>query len=180
MFVTFSGQMVAHLTVFKNLCKYSRTQNPTLASYITAFFCRYNVVLTVGTYLVPISIVSFAYIKTGRNLWGSKVFGEATAQQLDMIRSKRKVFTHGKHFLKLSYPKASTLFHRKIVKMLIMVVAIFSLCWLPYHIFFLVSWLYRPINEWRHIQEVYLAIYWLAMSSSMYNPFIYCWMNSKY
>lgn len=69
---------------------------------------------------------------------------------------------------------------QQVVKMMIVVVAIFAVCWLPYHIYFIISWRYKEINEWPPIQEVYLAIYWLAMSNSMYNPIIYCWMNSKY
>ena len=28
-------------------------------------------------------------------------------------------------------------------------------------------------------QEIYLSIYWLAMSNSMYNPMIYCVMNNR-
>lgn len=63
---------------------------------------------------------------------------------------------------------------------MIVVVVIFAVCWLPYHVYFILSWRYKEINEWAPIQEVYLAIYWLAMSNSMYNPIIYCWMNSRY
>ena len=29
------------------------------------------------------------------------------------------------------------------------------------------------------IQDIYLIIYWLAMSNSMYNPMIYCYMNQR-
>ena len=29
------------------------------------------------------------------------------------------------------------------------------------------------------IQDIYLSIYWLAMSNSMYNPMIYCYMNQR-
>ncbi|GIY60812.1 hypothetical protein CDAR_308041 [Caerostris darwini] len=31
-----------------------------------------------------------------------------------------------------------------------------------------------------NVQHTYLSIYWLAMSNSMYNPIIYCWMNSRF
>ena len=36
------------------------------------------------------------------------------------------------------------------------------------------------INVTSYIQKLYLGIYWLAMSNSMFNPIIYCWKNSKY
>ena len=65
------------------------------------------------------------------------------------------------------------------VKMMIFQVAIFTVCWFPQHLFFLVSNKYSYINHHIHIQHVYLSIYWLAMCNSIYNPFIYCWMNAR-
>jgi tachykinin-like receptor len=67
----------------------------------------------------------------------------------------------------------------QVVKMMIVVVSIFAVCWLPFHMYFILMALVPQITNTKYIQEVYLAIYWLAMSSSMYNPFIYCWMNSR-
>ena len=62
--------------------------------------------------------------------------------------------------------------------MMIVVVLIFAICWLPQHTYFLVSNQYRQLNEQPYIQHVYLIIFWIAMSNSMYNPIIYCWMNA--
>ncbi|KAH8018653.1 hypothetical protein HPB51_009642 [Rhipicephalus microplus] len=67
-----------------------------------------------------------------------------------------------------------------IVKMMIVVVVIFAVCWLPYHVYFLATHHHPEITQSEYIQHVYLAIYWLAMSNSMYNPIIYCWMNSRF
>lgn len=63
--------------------------------------------------------------------------------------------------------------------MMIVVVLIFGVCWLPFHTYFIVTSCYPAITEAPFIQELYLVIYWLAMSNSMYNPIIYCWMNSR-
>lgn len=81
--------------------------------------------------------------------------------------------------------------------MMIVVVLIFSICWLPYHVYFLVAHHYPEITNWDYIQPLYLSIYFLgelpgcvttpssyplslaAMSNSMYNPIIYCWMNGR-
>ena len=68
---------------------------------------------------------------------------------------------------------------QQVVKMMIVVVVTFAVCWLPYHVYFLLQYTIPEINQWKHIQNVYNVIYWLAMSNSMYNPMIYCWMNSR-
>lgn len=62
--------------------------------------------------------------------------------------------------------------------MLIVVVVIFAVCWLPQHVYFLVTNFY--FSEGTHFQHIYLVIYWVAMSNSMYNPIMYCWMNARY
>lgn len=72
------------------------------------------------------------------------------------------------------------LFSSQVVKMMIIVVCTFALCWLPYHIYFTLQY-FNP--EWylqKFIQQVYLAIMWLAMSSTMYNPIIYCCLNDRW
>ena len=49
-----------------------------------------------------------------------------------------------------------------------------------YHIYFTLQY-FNP--EWylqKFIQQVYLAVMWLAMSSTMYNPIIYCCLNDRW
>lgn len=67
----------------------------------------------------------------------------------------------------------------QVVKMMIMVVCTFAICWLPYHIYFLLQLFNSEIFSEKYIQQVYLAIMWLAMSSTMYNPIIYCCLNDR-
>lgn len=68
---------------------------------------------------------------------------------------------------------------RQVVKMMIIVVCTFAVCWLPYHIYFLLHQFFPEMLEQVFIQQVYLAIMWLAMSSTMYNPIIYYCLNSR-
>ncbi|XP_029056380.1 tachykinin-like peptides receptor 99D isoform X1 [Osmia bicornis bicornis] len=117
----------------------------------------YNVIFTVLTYFLPIGSMTFTYARIGLELWGSQSIGENTAGQLESIRSKRRV-----------------------VKMMIVVVVIFAVCWLPFHVYFIIVSYFPEITNKPYIQEVFLGIYWLAMSNSMYNPIIYCWMNSRF
>ncbi|KAL6446217.1 hypothetical protein ACFW04_001083 [Cataglyphis niger] len=118
---------------------------------------RYNVIFMILTYFLPIGSMTFTYARVGLELWGSQSIGEATARQLENIRSKRRV-----------------------VKMMIVVVVIFAVCWLPFHMYFIVTSYLPEITNEPYIQEVFLGIYWLAMSNSMYNPIIYCWMNTRF
>ncbi|XP_051156529.1 tachykinin-like peptides receptor 99D [Leptopilina boulardi] len=117
----------------------------------------YNVIFMILTYFLPIGSMTFTYARVGLELWGSQSIGEATQRQLDNIRSKRRV-----------------------VKMMIVVVVIFAVCWLPFHMYFIITSYLPEITTGPYVQEIYLAIYWLAMSNSMYNPIIYCWMNSRF
>uniref|UniRef100_A0A1B0DD56 G-protein coupled receptors family 1 profile domain-containing protein n=1 Tax=Phlebotomus papatasi TaxID=29031 RepID=A0A1B0DD56_PHLPP len=117
----------------------------------------YNVVFMFLTYFLPIGSMTFTYARVGIELWGSQSIGECTQRQLENIKSKRRV-----------------------VKMMMMVVLIFAVCWLPFQVYFIVTSYDPEITNKPYIQEVYLGIYWLAMSNSMYNPIIYCWMNSRY
>ncbi|XP_059616176.1 tachykinin-like peptides receptor 99D [Phlebotomus argentipes] len=117
----------------------------------------YNVVFMFLTYFLPIGSMTFTYARVGLELWGSQSIGECTQRQLENIKSKRRV-----------------------VKMMMTVVLIFAVCWLPFQVYFIVTSYDPGITNLPYIQEVYLGIYWLAMSNSMYNPIIYCWMNSRF
>ncbi|KAM7361994.1 tachykinin-like receptor at 99D [Cochliomyia hominivorax] len=117
----------------------------------------YNILFMILTYFLPIISMSVTYSRVGLELWGSKAIGEYTPRQVENVKSKRRV-----------------------VKMMMVVVLIFAVCWLPFHTYFILTSCYPALTETPFIQEVYLFIYWLAMSNSMYNPIIYCWMNSRF
>uniref|UniRef100_S4R5E9 Tachykinin receptor 1 n=1 Tax=Petromyzon marinus TaxID=7757 RepID=S4R5E9_PETMA len=78
--------------------------------------------------------------------------------------------------LKMHYTIRTT---SEVVKMMIVVVCTFAICWLPYHVYFLVYEIDSELFQWKYIQQVYLAVFWLAMSCSMYNPIIYCCLNNS-
>ncbi|XP_035260779.1 neuromedin-K receptor-like isoform X2 [Anguilla anguilla] len=93
----------------------------------------------------------------GQALWGSEIPGEASEHYQNQIQAKRKV-----------------------VKMMIVVVVTFALCWLPFHLYFILGSFNKDIYKQKYIQQVYLAIFWLAMSSTMYNPLIYYCLNQRF
>ncbi|XP_069952980.1 tachykinin-like peptides receptor 99D isoform X2 [Cherax quadricarinatus] len=117
----------------------------------------YNIVFFITTYLLPMLVMLVCYYLIGRELWGSRSIGELTDRQVTSIRSKRRV-----------------------VKMFIIIVTMFGLCWLPQQAFFLYTFHNSQILGTAYIQHIYLACYWLAMANAMINPVIYYWMNARF
>lgn len=84
-------------------------------------------------------------------LWGSKTPGNAeNSRDLNLLKNKKKV-----------------------IKMLLIVVILFCLAWFPLQLYNVLNVTWPSINEYRHINIIFLCCDWLAMSNSCYNPFIY-------
>ncbi|KAL7839261.1 hypothetical protein SRHO_G00259190 [Serrasalmus rhombeus] len=101
--------------------------------------------------------MGWAYLVVGLNLWAGEIPGDSSGRYQEQLTAKRKV-----------------------VKMMIVVVCTFAFCWLPYHVYFLLHQFFPLLFERPFIQQVYLAVMWLAMSSTMYNPIIYCCLNDRF
>ncbi|XP_075215348.1 tachykinin-like peptides receptor 86C [Lycorma delicatula] len=117
----------------------------------------YTLVLFFVTYVLPMAAMVGCYSAMGRELWGSRAIGVLTQRQVDSIKSKRKV-----------------------VRMFIIIVSIFGICWLPYHSYFLYTHHNTSLPYTSYVQHLYLSFYWLAMSNAMVNPLIYYWMNARF
>jgi len=102
------------------------------------------------TYLVPVAAMAVCYWRMGRELWG---INDAMTQR----QAAR----------------------RRVVRMFLVVVSIFAVCWLPYHGYFIYAYHFREIAASSYVQHLYLAFYWLAMSNAMVNPLVYYCMNHR-
>ncbi|ESO87099.1 hypothetical protein LOTGIDRAFT_107384 [Lottia gigantea] len=127
------------------------------ASKSLAADLAYNILLMIVNYFLPMMTLACTYTRISWELWGSQAIGETVPMQAERVKSKRKV-----------------------VKMMIVVVLIFAVCWFPMHLYFILTNVKPSIVFMENIQQFYLIIYWLAMSNSMYNPIIYCWMNARF
>uniref|UniRef100_G1R642 G protein-coupled receptor 83 n=1 Tax=Nomascus leucogenys TaxID=61853 RepID=G1R642_NOMLE len=105
-------------------------------------------------YILPLLIISVAYARVARKLWLCNMIGDVTTEQYLALRRKKK----------------------KTIKMLMLVVVLFALCWFPLNCYVLLlsSKVIRTNNA------LYFAFHWFAMSSTCYNPFIYCWLNENF
>lgn len=66
--------------------------------------------------------------------------------------------------------------NRRINKMLIAMVVVFLICWLPLHMW---QFFVDELPE-EHQLAVFLVTHVIAMSSVIYNPFLYGWMNENF
>ncbi|XP_004681129.1 PREDICTED: substance-K receptor [Condylura cristata] len=117
----------------------------------------YHLVLIVLIYFLPLLVMFLAYSVIGFTLW------------------RRGVPRHQAHGANLRHLQA-----KKFVKMMVLVVVTFAICWLPYHFYFILDKFWKDIYHQKFIQQVYLVIFWVAMSSTMYNPIIYCCLNHRF
>ncbi|XP_068234188.1 tachykinin-like peptides receptor 86C [Palaemon carinicauda] len=115
----------------------------------------YNVVILAVTYVVPMTAMIICYAVIGCKLCDPAV--AKTSRQTDNFKSKRKV-----------------------VQMLALLVGLFALCWLPYHVYFIVVHHHPKLSTRPYVQHMYLAFYWLAMSNAMFNPIIYYLLNARF
>ncbi|GMS96828.1 hypothetical protein PENTCL1PPCAC_19003, partial [Pristionchus entomophagus] len=110
--------------------------------------------LTIMQYIVPLTVLSFTYWKVGGVLRKKESVGEV------------------RHYKNIAAKKKAS-------KMLALVVAIFMIVWLPYHAFFLLSG-FMYTYEIDVSQLIYINVYLFGMSSSIFNPIIYYFMNKRF
>ncbi|EPY83754.1 substance-K receptor [Camelus ferus] len=118
----------------------------------------YHLAVIALIYFLPLVVMFVAYSVIGLTLW------------------RRTVPVHQAHGANLRHLQAK----KKFVKTMVLVVVTFAVCWLPYHLYFILGSFQEDIYCHKFIQQVYLALFWLAMSSTMYNPIIYCCLNHRF
>ncbi|XP_077561254.1 tachykinin-like peptides receptor 86C [Haemaphysalis longicornis] len=138
----------------RTVCILVWPDGPLSASYADYLF---NVLFNVLTYGVPCVKLAISYLKYTLVAWGDNCLGSWCRER-----------EHGH------------LSNQKVVKMLFTVVLLFAVCWLPYHAYFLYVSHNPHVAYLDHIQHVYLAMYWLAMSHAMCNPIVYYCMNKRF
>ncbi|KAM3864876.1 G-protein coupled receptor 83-like [Diretmus argenteus] len=105
-------------------------------------------------YMLPLLIITTAYTTVGHRLWRCNTIGDTTTTQYATQRRKR----------------------RRTLAMLLLVVGVFAICWFPLncYVVLLSSQAIHASNA------LYFCFHWLAMSSTCYNPFIYCCLNPAF
>ncbi|RUS89436.1 hypothetical protein EGW08_002809 [Elysia chlorotica] len=140
------------------------------------------------TYIVPLVILSVTYSIVSRLLWKRTAPGNAhEGRDLQQLRAKRKVRNYlwkrtapgnaheGRDLQQLRAK-------RKVIKMLVLVVIMFGVCWLPLHTFFLVLDFKPELIQANSLLStvVFYIAFLLAMSNSCANPIIYGFTNDSF
>ncbi|XP_065077548.1 RYamide receptor-like [Ochlerotatus camptorhynchus] len=114
----------------------------------------YSITLMTLQFLAPLIVLVSTYVQIAWKVWAKSPPGESVKQRdRRILQSKRKM-----------------------IKMMITVVVVFTVCWLPFNIFMLI-----PLDpDWKPLPYLWFLFHWLAMSHSCYNPVIYCYMNEKF
>ncbi|XP_044756801.1 RYamide receptor isoform X1 [Coccinella septempunctata] len=114
----------------------------------------YSSVLMVLQYVIPFTVLLISYTSIAVIIWCHRIPGEAeNSRDRRIARSKRKM-----------------------VKMMVTVVCVFTVCWLPYNILMIFVESIRVDV----LEMLYFPFHGLAMSHACYNPIIYCYMNSRF
>uniref|UniRef100_A0A8C9PJX5 G-protein coupled receptors family 1 profile domain-containing protein n=1 Tax=Spermophilus dauricus TaxID=99837 RepID=A0A8C9PJX5_SPEDA len=105
-------------------------------------------------YILPLLVIVITYSHLGKRLWIQNSVGDASARQLMAHYQKRK----------------------KSIRMLILIVMVFAICWFPLNCYVVLISSADIETE----SVLFYAFHWFAMSSTCYNPFIYCWLNRSF
>ncbi|XP_077999659.1 tachykinin-like peptides receptor 86C [Glandiceps talaboti] len=124
----------------------------------------YEVFILIITYVIPLCLLSYTYLNIGKQLWGRKIPGYVDKDRdLAHIKSKRKT-----------------------VKMLVIIVLMFALCWLPLHIINVVMKFYPELYENADVRTqdtmriLHGCFLWLACANSFVNPLVYVFVNDNF
>ncbi|XP_077986975.1 prokineticin receptor 2-like [Glandiceps talaboti] len=119
--------------------------------------------LLLAEFITPLTIITLTYTMVARKLWFRQIPGNdgqlTPIQEIAIERSKKKS-----------------------IRMLIIVVVLFALCWIPYYTYCVLRdfyWVTTFENIGKHLTVFYI-VEAVAMSNSMFNTLIYIIFNANY
>lgn len=108
-------------------------------------------------YLVPFIVISYSYTKVWIILSNRTRPGKTKEkEQIELKRKKRTNY------------------------MLVAMVAIFAGCWMPLNTVHLIMEFNEDFSQKSYSSIVFFVAHIIAMSSTIYNPFLYAWLNDNF
>lgn len=117
----------------------------------------FNLASMVLQYLIPFTVITYSYTK----VW------------LILSNRTRPGKTKEKEQLELKRKKRTN-------RMLIAMVIIFAGCWMPLNCVHLIMEFNINFTKQSYFSNVFFIAHVIAMSSTIYNPFLYAWLNDNF
>ena len=114
-------------------------------------------------YLGPCCIIAFCYIRVSMAL-----------------KERAKAAARRSSFAQASRQRSEIERKRRTNKMLVFMVVFFMLAWLPLNTIFIVWEIHAAIENSRYFVPSFLSAHLIAMSSTVYNPLLYAWLNELF
>lgn len=136
-------------------CWESHWTNHTLMAF-------YTILLLLVEFVIPLVLMVFVYFSIAKKLWFRHVPGGHVTQQQEMVVEKTK---------------------RRTIRMLIIVVTLFAVCWAPFHGYAINRDFIMPSFQGERTLHFFTTFYFveaLAMGNSVFNTIIYIAINANF
>lgn len=118
----------------------------------------YGLVVIILQYGIPFATIGFCYAAVGFFLWKRPQLTARSAVRDAAILARKK----------------------RLVRMLMLMVVIFTVCWAPLNIVNVLRDNYPSLVETEHLTLIYLLTHLIAVSATCWNPFLYGFMNENF
>ncbi|XP_038281784.1 pyroglutamylated RF-amide peptide receptor isoform X1 [Canis lupus familiaris] len=126
----------------------------------------YTTFILVILFLLPLMLMLILYSKIGYELWIKKRVGDCS-----VLRT-----IHGKEMSKITRKK------KRAVIMMVTVVALFAVCWAPFHVVHMMMEYSNFEKEYDDvtIKMIFAIVQIIGFSNSICNPIVYAFMNENF
>ncbi|XP_011884621.1 PREDICTED: pyroglutamylated RFamide peptide receptor isoform X2 [Cercocebus atys] len=126
----------------------------------------YTTFILVILFLLPLMVMLILYSKIGYELWIKKRVGDGSVLQT----------IHGKEMSKIARKK------KRAVIMMVTVVALFAVCWAPFHVVHMMIEYSNFEKEYDDvtIKMIFAIVQIIGFSNSICNPIVYAFMNENF
>uniref|UniRef100_A0A2K6L1W6 Pyroglutamylated RF-amide peptide receptor n=1 Tax=Rhinopithecus bieti TaxID=61621 RepID=A0A2K6L1W6_RHIBE len=126
----------------------------------------YTTFILVILFLLPLMVMLILYSKIGYELWIKKRVGDGSVLQT----------IHGKEMSKIARSK------KRAVIMMVTVVALFAVCWAPFHVVHMMIEYSNFEKEYDDvtIKMIFAIVQIIGFSNSICNPIVYAFMNENF
>ncbi|XP_069878632.1 pyroglutamylated RF-amide peptide receptor [Dipodomys merriami] len=126
----------------------------------------YTTFILVILFLLPLLVMLILYSRIGYELWIKKRVGDGS-----VLRT-----IHGKEMSKIARKK------KRAVVMMVTVVALFVVCWAPFHVVHMMSEYSNFEKEYNDvtIKMIFAIVQIIGFSNSICNPIVYAFMNENF